>query len=319
MPDLIDLRAYPVHSTIDLLLKDKTTKQNIFWATSSYAENGEGYEAGSQITKELLFAEDYSNVIQPRILKASEDQQSRTRNKGEVFTPAWLCCQMNNHLDEEWFGRPDVFSIMNGRNWIPNEDYIVFPKEKTWKEYVDSRRLEIACGEAPFIVSRYDTANGELILPLKRRIGLLDRKLRIVNENAKSEEEWLKWAIRAVQSIYGYEYQGDNLLVARINVLLSFTDYLEERFNRHATDKELNIVANIIAWNLWQMDGLSGMVPYIMVDRDSPQLSFFETNDTQKLNLFGDEEEPQNETPARIYDWRKDRSLEYNSLRREQI
>ena len=67
------------------------------------------------------------------------------------------------------------------------------------------------------------------------------------------------------------------------------------------------------------MDGLSGMVPYIMVDRDSPQLSFFETNDTQKLNLFGDEEEPQNETPARIYDWRKDRSLEYNSLRREQI
>ena len=72
---------------------------------------------------------------------------------------------------------------------------------------MDSRRLEITCGEAPYIASRYDAATGEII-PLERRIGILDRKLRIVNENATDEDEWFKWAFRAFQSVYGYEYQA---------------------------------------------------------------------------------------------------------------
>ena len=307
MPDLINLRAYPVHSTIDLLLKDKTTKQNIVWATDSYEALGEGYEKGSQITRELLFAEDYSDVIQPRIMKATDEQQSRTRQKGEVFTPAWLCSQMNNYLDEEWFGRKDVFNVMSGQNWTAVDEPIVFPKEKTWQQYVDSRRLEITCGEAPFIVSRYDTSTGDSILPLNRRIGLLDRKLRVVNENAQDEEEWFKWAIRAVQSVYGYEFQGDNLLIARINVLMTFTDYLENRLSRKATGKELDKIANIISWNLWQMDGLKGTVPRMAVYRNMPQISLFETA----------EEVIEAELPCKIFDWRKDKSLMYNSLRRE--
>ncbi len=305
MPDLINLRNYPIHSTLGKLLEDKTTKQNIVWATSSYEDLGEGYSKPSQITEDLLFAEDYSNVIQPRILKSQGEQQSRTRNKGEVFTPAWLCCQMNNHLDEEWFGRPDVFNTMEGQTWATREEAIMFPKGKTWQEYVDSRRLEITCGEAPFIVSRYDTATGALILPPKRRVGLLDRKLRIVNENTTSEEEWLKWAIRAAQSVYGYEYQGDNLLIARINVLMTFTDYLEERLYRKASNAELDKVANIIAWNFWQMDGLSGLVPHVV-----------ETTKPSQMSLFvEDNEEVELEVPCRIYDWRKDKSLDFNEMR----
>lgn len=85
--------------------------------------------------------------------------------------------------------------------------------------------MEITCGEAPYLVSRYDAATGELILPPLRRIGLLDRKLRVVNENAASYEEWIKWVLRAFQSCYGFEYQGDNLLIARINLMMSFYDY----------------------------------------------------------------------------------------------
>lgn len=308
MPDLIDLKAYPVYSTIDMLLKDKTTKRNIVWATSSYEDLGEGYEAESQITLDLLFSEGYANVIQPRILKAQDEQQNRTRNKGEVFTPAWLCCQMNNYLDEEWFGRPDVFNKMDGQNWAVNEDPIVFPKGKTWQQYVDSRRLEITCGEAPYIVSRYDTANGNLILPLIRRIGLLDRKLRIVNENTNTEEEWIKWAVRAVQSVYGYEYQGDNLLIARINVLMTFTDYLEERLNRYATNSELNKVSNIISWNFWQMDGLTGNVPKAAIATHQPQLSLFD-NGKNNADIV-------TSIPCRVFDWRKERSLFYNDMLR---
>ena len=96
---------------------------------------------------------------------------------------------------------------MNDDNtWTVNEEKIIFDGKQTWKKYVDSRRLEITCGEAPYLVSRYDTTTGELIVPPINRIGFLDRKLRVVNENTITEEEWLKWAEQAIQSYYGYEY-----------------------------------------------------------------------------------------------------------------
>ena len=70
---------------------------------------------------------------------------------------------------------------------------IVFSDEKgkTWKDYVDLVCMEITCGEAPFLVSRYDAATGEII-PLKKRIGILDRKIRIVNENVTGHNDWIK-------------------------------------------------------------------------------------------------------------------------------
>ena len=48
-------------------------------------------------------------------------------------------------------------------------------KDKTWIDYVNDKRLEVSCGEAPYIVSRYDTVTGIIIDP-KDRIGILDRK-----------------------------------------------------------------------------------------------------------------------------------------------
>ena len=83
---------------------------------------------------------------------------------------------------------------------------------------MDVKRLEITCGEAPYLVSRYDTVTGRTI-PISERVGLLDRKLRVVHENTGTEAEWKKWARRAVESVYGYEFQGDNLLLARENNL----------------------------------------------------------------------------------------------------
>lgn len=62
--------------------------------------------------------------------------------------------------------------------------------KKSWKAYVDERRLEIACGETPYLVSRYDTVSGKTI-DLFNRIGL-DRKMRVIHENTSTEEEWFK-------------------------------------------------------------------------------------------------------------------------------
>ena len=64
------------------------------------------------------------------------------------------------------------------------------------KKYVDSKRLEITCGEAPFLTSRYDTTTGE-VLVVNQRIGIIDRKLRVICENTDNEADWFKWAKRA--------------------------------------------------------------------------------------------------------------------------
>ncbi|MEE3499435.1 MAG: restriction endonuclease subunit M, partial [Ruminococcus bromii] len=53
---------------------------------------------------------------------------------------------------------------------------------KSWQDYIKDTRLEMTCGEAPYLVSRYDAITGEDIA-VSDRIGLLDRKLRIVGEN----------------------------------------------------------------------------------------------------------------------------------------
>ena len=217
MNKLIDLENYPVKPVLERLLQDKTTKQNIIFATDAYLENGPEFTETSQITKDKLLG--FMKIkIQPRVEKAAEEQLARTRKKAEVFTPSWIVNKMNNHCDEEWFGRPNVFNTENDTGWVTNDAPIAFEGKDTWQSYVDSRRLEITCGEAPYVVSRYDAATGEII-PIRDRIGLLDRKLRVVNENADGDAEWLKWALRALQSSYGYEFQGDNLLIARVNVL----------------------------------------------------------------------------------------------------
>ena len=38
------------------------------------------------------------------MMKQTDTQQQRTRKKGEVFSPAWVCNKMNNALDADWFG-----------------------------------------------------------------------------------------------------------------------------------------------------------------------------------------------------------------------
>ena len=311
MDKLIDMSIYPVSKNLKALLKDKTTKKNIIFATSVYSSQGTPIKETEQMTVEILkgFAQ---CEIQPRVLKNKEQQQERTRAKAEVFTPSWICNKMNNHCDEEWFGRKDVFNTEQGHEWQLNTEKIEFDTEDDWKKYVDSKRLEITCGEAPYIVSRYDAATGESI-EIKRRIGILDRKLRVVNENTDNETEWFKWVLRAYQSVYGYEFQGDNLLIARINLLITLVDYMQDRWNRVPTEAELRKVVNVIVWNFWQMDGITGMIPFGKNKEEYHQFSLFDFVVADELDSQ-DTEEPE-EVYCRIYDWRSDKSLTYKSMK----
>lgn len=315
MSNLIDLKSRSVNIVMNILLKDRTTNKNIIFATDAY----DNIDFTTQITKKILFS-DFID-IRPRVSKTLEEQNQRTRKKAEVFTPSWICNKMNNHCDTEWFGYENVFNIEQENNWILTTDKIEFPEGKSWKDYVVSKRLEITCGEAPYLVSRYDTATGEII-PIEKRIGVLDRKLRVINENVETRKTWNQWVYRAFESVYGYEYQGDNLLIARINLLETFCEYTKARWKEEPSDLELKRIANIISWNLWQMDGLHGVIPY----KGSVLENNEENNGLHQLTLFDfmdDVDKSETETikelpetiDCKIYDWCDNKVITYKSMR----
>ena len=245
---------------LKILLADRTTGKNIKWATKlSFRLGDDCYSSDSSIEIEQITGKDSVPIV-PRTEKNKLSQQDRTKSHAEVFTPSWICNKQNNLIDNEWFGREGVFNTETDKSWIATTGKIEFPDGKTWKDYVTSTRLEITCGEAPYLVSRYDTTTGDTI-PLNARMGLLDRKLRVIGENTSHEEEWLIWAYKAFKSIYGYEYQGDNLLLARQNLLLTFVEYYQDKFGKEPPREYIEDIAYIISWNIWQMDGLKCTVP----------------------------------------------------------
>ena len=309
---LIDFNTYPLKDILGILLQDKSTKSNIIYATDAYVNaDPEATETAPILTQQISGDSPTVRII-PRVQKSLDEQTGRTKAKAEVFTPSWMVNQMINNLDEEWFGRKHVFNTeQEDHSWIPAKGKIAFPstKKHDWHAYVDSRRLEITCGEAPFLVSRYDAATGA-ILPISQRIGLLDRKLRIVDEHTEDDLMWWKWTLRAFQSVYGYEFQGDSLLIARANLLLTFVDHYRDRFNADPDRKHLKQIANVIAWNLWQMDGLTGTPPFHKPPEEDSGLNLFDMLDEM------DGAPPKNDPPidVRVFNWRAKESLSYRKM-----
>lgn len=255
---------------LEILLKDRTTGRNIYWATNDYSEKGKGFSFFDEITIDNITGL-FDHTIQPRIMKRKTQQQNRSKKMAEVFTPSWICNEQNNLIDSAWFERKDVFNVpfeKNGKHsWVPVKDKITcFPDGKDWITYVCAPRMEMACGEAPYLCSRFDATTGEFFEDVLMRIGLLDRKLRLVNENASEQNvdktaTWRRWALKAYQSIYGFEYQGDNLLIARESLLWTYREFYKARWGEYPKVAALKKIAEIISWNVWQMDGLTCGLP----------------------------------------------------------
>ena len=323
------------------LLCDRTTGRNIIWADNEYEALGDGYMGDDEITIEKITGTN-SGVVKPRIAKERERQSQRTKSRAEVFTPSWLCNQMNNDLDEVWFGRRDVFNTEvvvddDIKTWKTANEPIAFPKSKGhgWHAYVEAPRLEITCGEAPFVCSRYDTVTGDE-LPVRERVGFLDRKLRVVTERTKTRKEWVRRALDALRATYGFEYQGDNLLIARINVFETFAEHLRDRWGSGAMQEELEQAAWIVSWNFWQMNGFTDAVPtnktgaevestlgtFKEPEPEPVQQSLFDLFD----NVFPDEKVEEGEKASRetvplcvIYDWKNGRPFEFAELKRQVV
>jgi len=287
---------------LKVLLADRTTGQNIIWATDHYADFGPGHQASDQVTPHAITGV-HAGVIEPRIHKAQALRSDRTRGRGEVFTPSWLCNEQNNLCDDAWFGRSGVFNDATDRSWAVNPEPIRFARDgdRTWHTYVDERRLEAACGEAPYLVSRYDSTTGEPI-DLSRRIGLLDRKLRVVTENASDPSEWSEWARRAFESVYAFEFQGDNLLLARENLLATYVESSVSALGSMPPLAEILRIGEIISWNLWQMDAMTFHPPFQIPPTNDSQLGLFDIEPTMVTH------------PCIVRDWRQVRIHRYQDL-----
>ena len=286
---------------LEILLIDrtKTTKAkiyNIIWAIDSYFPHKPSDEIK---ISDITGANTY--LIQPRISKTKEEQKARTKEKAEVFTPKKIVQEMNQQAD--W----------KTGHWPVTAE--------NWRAYASELRLEIACGEAPFIVGRYNAYNGKKVLRLSDRVGFLDKKLHVVSQFSKNKEEWITWALKAARCSYGYEWQGDNLLLARENILYTFIDYWNEKFPKNrinlkrALSKEkldfLKEVATIISWNIFQMNGIDYTIPL-------SGSAIEEKSETPPICLLLGEKpkKPKVKKPiyVKIMDWDKNKTVKFSEI-----
>ena len=267
---------------LKILLKDRTTKKNIVWATHSYELLGKGFAPSDRITPSRVTGT-YANLIQPRSEKSKYEQKDRTKIRAEVFTPTWLVKKQNGYVEAEL----EALDL---------------------EDYIQLRWLEITCGEAPYMVTRYDTVTGEEI-PLSERVGFVDRKLQRISREVSDEATFYELVKKAYRASYGYEYQGDSLLLARENLLATFEDYYLNKTENQPTLEQKKEIATIISYNVFQMDGLKKTSPYSAKQRQSQQLS-----------LFADELEAQEveESKTHIKDWKKNRMIGFERLSSEE-
>lgn len=270
-------------SIFNILLIDRTksTKRcikNIIWANENYIKyDAEKYSANSEIKFELITGK-YDNIIQPRALKAAQLQKKRTRTIAEVFTPMEILKQQNDEIDKNYH----------------NDNLETYTK-KTW--------IEITCGEAPYIATRYNVITGKLI-GLDERVGFLDRKLRKINKECNIKDKWKDLVKEAYKASYGFEWNGDSLLLARENLLYTYFDYYNDKWNEEPLLEEIEEIAIIISYNIFQMDGLKCIIP----------LSDIDTTKKEQLNLFNKIEKINNQTQSKkgqyvkIMNWRENKT-----------
>ena len=267
---------------LKILLKDRTTKKNIVWATHSYELLGKGFAPSDRINPSKVTG-NYANLIQPRSEKSKYEQKDRTKIRAEVFTPTWLVEKQNGYVEVE-------LETLN------------------LEDYIQVRWLEITCGEAPYMVTRYDTVTGEEI-PLSERVGFVDRKLQRISREVSDEVTFYELIKEAYRASYGYEYQGDSLLLARENLLATFEDYYLAKTGNQPTLEQKKEIATIISYNVFQMDGLKKISPYSATQKQSQQLS-----------LFSDELEVEQaeESKTQIKDWKKNKMIGFERLSSEE-
>ena len=157
---------------LEILLVDHTTGKNIIWAT----DIGGHKEHDSIQVKDIVGVNGL--VLRPRVKKSEEEKKLRTKKRAEVFTPSWVCNEQLNAADNLWFfgsaepGSGSPFNSPMGKRWRITDDNTlrkVFEDTgKCWQQYILEDKIEMCCGEGPYLTSRYDVVT-EREIPVKER------------------------------------------------------------------------------------------------------------------------------------------------------
>ena len=225
---------------LDLLLIDRTTStarrtKNIIWANENYLHYGHKNYAPTAQLKPALLTGAMGHIIKPRALKSKVLQKERTKAKAEVFTPTWIVKKQNDVLEQDYLN--DSLESYVKRIWI-----------------------EITCGEAPYMTTRYEMETGDII-PLNERVGFVDRKLKRINAEVSDKAEWQRLVTEAYKASYGFDWNGDSLLLARENLLYTYRDNYVFKWQEEPTEGLFKEIAEIISYNVFQMDALKYIIP----------------------------------------------------------
>lgn len=98
-------------------------------------------------------------------------------------------------------------------------------------------------------------------------------------------------------------------MIARINLLMTIEEYMLERWKRCPTLRKYRRWINVIVWNIWQMDGLTGTIPYCSCAAEQDPNQYL-------IEGWPSDEEPAENSapPCRIRNWRGNKAVEFNGL-----
>lgn len=98
-------------------------------------------------------------------------------------------------------------------------------------------------------------------------------------------------------------------MIARVNIMKTVMEHYFSKWEEAAPVSFLRKLTNKVAWNLWQMDGLSGRIPYCAEDPEGADLFSFGDIDIRPLLSVG-------QPVCRVYSWRSDcQSVSYEDVK----
>ena len=126
-------------------------------------------------------------------------------------------------------------------------------------ERIESRFLEPACGQGAFLVE------------------ILHRKLTIVSSRyRKKQNEWERYAVLAVSSLYGIDILADNVALCRRNLYDIFYAEYTTLFSKTSKEECCRTVRHILSLNILWGDALTLELP----DDSKRPIVFAEWSDT---------------------------------------
>ena len=140
----------------------------------------------------------------------------------------------------------------------------------------------------------------------------------------KSPDEQCQRVVkRAVQSVYGFDWQGDNVLLARENILATVVESFNADFFGEAcsyskwTTKSLLEFAEIISWNIWQMDGIKYVVPMSCKPKVTKETLLDGTVETHVEECPGCSKKGNRQhfgTYCKVMDWNRGEPVEFRTI-----